>query len=195
MGFGAIIASGDNNTLLRDDLVNRIAEVRVEQSLDEPTRFAIRLEDDICDGDFGVMYASELQCGTMITIAVQVGDAIKCLVRGPITDAHASFALGGPGTSYEIWGEDRRIELDRKCFQHRWSGRASDAAQTILSPKFLTKIQDTNIIYGSSRKQGREVLETLNQRSTDASFIACIARDNNLYFWLEYECRAAGDSL
>jgi hypothetical protein len=38
MGFGVIIASGENNTLLRDDLVDGITEVRVEQFLDTTRR-------------------------------------------------------------------------------------------------------------------------------------------------------------
>ena len=159
MGFGAIIASGEKNRLLRGDLVGGITEVRVEQSLDDPTRFAIRFQDDSCGGDFEVMNAPELQCGTMITVAVKVADKAKCLVRGPITDVRSSIMLGGPGSWYQVHGEDRRIELDRQCVPHRWSGRASDAADTILKSKFEPKIQKTNIIYGSRRVQGQEVLE------------------------------------
>jgi hypothetical protein len=195
MGFGAFIASGDQNKLLREDLVGRITEVRVEQSLDDPTSYAIRLEDDICSNDFEVMNAVDLKCGVMMAIAVKAGDQIKCLVRGPITHVRSSFTLGGPGSWYEIHGEDRRVEMHRQYFQRRWLGLASDAAQTILSPTFQAKVEPTNIIYGSKRTQGREVLGTLNQCSTDADFIAFIARANNLHFWLEYKCSLTGDSL
>src|SRR5687768_2921962 len=106
MGYGAIITSGEKNKLLRDDLVGGIIEVRVEQSLDEPTRFAIRFNDDICGGDFEVFNAPELQCGTIMTIAVKAGDSTKCLVRGPIMDVNSSIMLGGPGSWYEVHGED-----------------------------------------------------------------------------------------
>jgi hypothetical protein len=196
MGFGAVITSGEKNTILRDDIVNFITEVRVEQSLDDPTHFAIRFEEDICGGKFEVRNAKELQCGTMIAIAVAVGSGLKCLVRGPITDASSNFVLGGPGSTYEIQGEDRRVELDRQCIAKAWTGLASDAAETILrAAKFKPNVQKTKVIYGIRRSQGREILETLNQRSTDAHFLNCIARDNNLHFWLEYDCGAAGDSL
>jgi hypothetical protein len=196
MGFGAVITSGDNNTLLRDDLLNFVTEVRVEQSLDDPTRFAIRFEDDICGGKFEVMHDPDLQCGKMISVAVQVGKDLRCLVRGPITDSSASFMLGGPGTTYDIRGEDRRVELDRQCIRRAWTDRASVAAQTILSPQFKnTSIQTTDIVYGARRSNGREVLQTLNQRSTNAYFLACIARDNNFHFWLEYTCNRAGNTL
>ena len=55
MGFGAIIASGANNTFLRDDLLDCLTEVRVEQFLDEPTRFALRFQEDIRDGEPFIM--------------------------------------------------------------------------------------------------------------------------------------------
>jgi hypothetical protein len=50
-------------------------------------------------------------------------------------------------------------------------------------------------VYGIKRSEGRETLQTLNQQWTDAYFLSCIARENNFHFWLEYTCRAAGDSL
>jgi hypothetical protein len=118
MGFGAIIASGEKNILLRDDLTGCIVEAHIEQFLDEPTRFALRFEDDPSHGEPMVMQAPELQCEQMITIAVQVGDAIKCLVRGPITDVRSSVQLGGAGSWYEVRGQDRRIELDRQHLYH-----------------------------------------------------------------------------
>jgi hypothetical protein len=100
MGFGAMIASGEKNTLLRDDLLDCVTEVRVEQSLDEPTRFAIRFQEDISDGQPRIKGAPELACGRMITIAVAVGDEIKCLVRGPITEREWSAMLPGRAAGY-----------------------------------------------------------------------------------------------
>jgi hypothetical protein len=196
MGFGAIVASGDQNKLLKDDLFNRITEIRVEQTLDDPTRFAIRLEDDICKNDFEIIRAPEIQCGTIIAIAVKVGGKTTCLVRGPITDVHSNFMLAGAGSSCEIRGEDRRIELDRKCVPKVWSGRASAAAESILlTANFQPNVHTTDIIYGGTRKDGNEALETLNQRYKDLYFLGEIARDNNLHFWLEYDCRIVGDAL
>ena len=77
MGFGAIIASGEKNKLLRDDLIDCITEVRVEQYLDEPTMFAIRFQEDFSGGQPRVQVAPELGCGQMIAIAVKDGDEIK----------------------------------------------------------------------------------------------------------------------
>jgi hypothetical protein len=193
MGFGAIIASGEKNKVLSDDLLDCLTEVRVEQSLDDPTRFAIRFQDDISGGEPRIRKAAELQCHQMITIAVQVGDAMKCLVRGPITNVKSSVMLGGPGSWYEVRGEDRRIELDRQSIRRAWTGRASDAAGAILGAKFdEVDVQETRIVYGGQRVRGQPSTSTLNQRATDAAFIRQIARQNNLHFWIEYDCRLNG---
>jgi hypothetical protein len=190
MGFGAIIASGENNTLLRDNLLDCLTEVRVEQFLDEPTRFALRFQEDISDGQPNVKGAPELGCGQMITIAVAVGDAIRCLVRGPITERAWSAMLGGPGSWFEIRGQDRRIELDRQYKHNTLSGRESDIAQAILSQKFQkTCVQKTNHVYGQPNGNGEPLVETLNQRATDERLLCQIARRNNMYFWIEYTCQ------
>jgi hypothetical protein len=189
MGFGAIIASGEKNELLRDDLMGCIVEVRVEQSLDAPTRFAIRFQEDIANGELTIIKTPELQCEQMITIAVQVEDAMRCLVRGPITDVRCSAQLGGPGSWYEVRGQDRRVELDRECVFRAWTGRASEAVAAILDRQFARiEVEATRIVYGGQRAGGRPTTSTLNQRSTDAALIRQVARQNNLHFWIEYEC-------
>lgn len=195
MGFGAVIASGKNNRLLSDSLMACITEARVEQFLDEPTRFAIRFEEDLSGGEPVIMKTPELQCEQMITIGVKVDEAIRCLVRGPVTDVKCSMKQGGPGSWYELHGQDRRVELDRKCVHHAWTGRASAAAETILSRTFTSDVEQTRIVYGGPRAGGGQVTQTLNQRSTDATFIRWIARDCNLHFWLEYDCQLINEML
>jgi hypothetical protein len=207
MGFGVIIASGENNTLLRDDLLDCLTEVRVEQFLDETTRFAIRFQEDISNGEPLIMQAPELKCEQMITIAVQVGDEQRCLVRGPITDVKCSVKLGGPGSWHEVHGQDRRVQMDRECVYHAWSALASEAAETILNKAIQNKkkfdridVEKTRIAYGGQRAGKQPTASTLNQRYTDLAFIRRIARDCNLHFWIEYKCRRngldpAGESL
>jgi hypothetical protein len=198
MGFGAIIASGERNELLRDEVVGCITEVRVEQSLDDPTRFAIRFQEDIRDGEPFIMKSPELQCEQMITIAVQVGDAMRCLVRGPITNVKSSVKLGGPGSWHEVHGQDRRVELNRKCVSRVGVGKASILAKEILEGnsngvKFnRVDVEETRIVYGGTRKRGEPTAPTRNQRSTALAFIRRIARDCNLHFWIDYECPRKG---
>ncbi len=134
MGFGAIILSGDDNRLLSEDLTDSLTEVRVEQFLDRPTRFAMRFQEDYNDdGEPRMVGATQLSPEQMITVAVEDGDGLKCLVRGPITELKSSFALGGPGSWFEVHGMDRRVEMSRVCQRRAWVGMASGAAQSILS--------------------------------------------------------------
>ena len=189
MGFGAIIASGEKNKLLSERLLDSITEVRVEQFLDYPTQFAIRFQEDIVAGEPMLMKAPELQCEQMLAIAVKTGDKIECLVRGPITDVKCSITRGGPGSWYEVRGQDRRIELDRQCIRRAWTGRASETSTAILGEFFETDVEPTNLIYGAHQSGASQITQTLNQRSTNAAFIHKIARQNNLYFWIEYDCK------
>ena len=189
MSFGAIIASGTSNTLLSQALSECLIEVRVEQSLDEPTRFGIRVREDISDGEPMAARAAELKKDQIISIAVEKDDGLLCLVRGPITDSQAEFTLGGPGSWFEVHGTDRRGELGRQCIQTAWEGRASDAARTVLGAYgFTPDVQDTNHVYTAAK-------ETLNQRATDLDFLKTQARENGFFFWLTFDATLAGTAL
>lgn len=148
MGLGAIIAAGEENELLSSELLDCITEVRVEQTLDNPIHFALRFQEDLQDGEPRVRQTPELQAEQILTIAVEVGDEIKCLVRGPITETKGSTTLGGPGSWYEVRGQDRRIEMSRVCARRAWIGRASEVAQSILSSHgFTPETQETPRVY------------------------------------------------
>lgn len=186
MGFGAVLASGDDNVVLPEELMACVTEVRVEQFLDRPTEFAVRFQEDLSGGEPRVMKSDELQAERRFSIAVPDKKGLKCLVRGPITECKCSFQLGGPGSWFEIHGQDRRVEMDRECIRFPWKVRASEAAQTILSNyQFKPSIQSTTRVYSE-----KDV--TLNQRGTDLSFLNRIACQNNLCFWIEYSCDRSG---
>ena len=186
MGLGAIIASGEENELLSNELFDCITEVRVEQTLDQPIRFAIRFQEDLQDGEPRVRQTPELQAEQIIAIAVETRDEIKCLVRGPITETKGSTTLGGPGSWYEVRGQDRRIEMSRVCARRAWIGRASEVAEAILSSHaFTPETQETTRVY-------EESTGTLNQRGSDLDFIRQLARTNNLSFWISYESQSGG---
>jgi hypothetical protein len=183
MGFGAAIATGQSNTLLPETALNSIVEVRIEQSLSEPTRFAIRFQDDIRDGQMRLSEEPALAVDSIITIGVEAGDRLVCLVRGPITESSSELMLGGPGSSYEVHGLDRRDLLDRECKHVTWTGLASTAASAILAPVFPAPpdVEPTTRVYQPGG-------EGLSQRVTDLAFLSEIARRNNFSFWVTYEC-------
>ncbi|MDO6416119.1 hypothetical protein Q4F19_17165 [Sphingomonas sp. BIUV-7] len=180
MGFGAIITTGDGNRPLDAALAGCLTEVRVEQSLDDPAQFAIRFADDIEDGKLSRASDPRLKPETLMTIAVQVDQALVVLVRGPVTEHRSQMTVGGPGSWFEVHGLDRRDLLDRSCVQAAWTGRASDVARGILQANFdVANVEDTSRSYETNDT-------TLNQRSTDLSFLTQIARRNNLHFWISY---------
>jgi hypothetical protein len=184
MGFGAILTSGDDYTPLNGDVMRWIVEARVEMELSKASRFALRFEEDICEGDPAVARRPELQANQRIGIFVSVEGAPKCLCAGPITRIRTSSMVGGSGSWLEVHGEDRRVEMGRVGIQDVWTGKASDAARTVLSAyDFDVEVDETRIEYADEQ-------HALNQRGTDLAFIEDIARKNNLEFWLTYETSA-----
>ena len=189
MTIGVIVAAGEGNELFSDALLGCIAEVRVEQFLDKPTEFGIRFEEDIAGGQPRLLRSAELQAGKMITIAAPAVDGFKCLVRGPVTDANSTIKLGGAGSSFDIRGQDRRVELDRRVTQLVWEGRGSDCATAILAHYgFEPRVENTTRVYD-------ERTGTLNQQGTDLAFLRRIMKRNNLCFWLTYRCELSGLDL
>ena len=158
-----------------------IFEARVEMELSKATRFALRFEEDICEGDPAVAGRPELQANQLVGIFVAVEGAPQCLVVGPITRVRTSSMVGGTGSWVEVHGEDRRVEMSHVGIQDVWTGKASDAARTILEGyDFEADVDETRIEYADEQ-------HALNQRGTDLAFVEDIARKNNLEFWLSYE--------
>jgi hypothetical protein len=182
LGFGAYITTGSGLNALSPEIMAWLVEVRVEMELSKPTRYALRFEDDICDGSFAVQGNSQFKENEKLGIFVaDENDEPACLVYGPVTEVKSSNALGGPGSWVEIHGEDRRAEMGRVDVQAKYTGLASAAAKGILSAyEFTPETQDTLIQYDGKKKQ-------LSQRGTDLAFLEEIARKNNMEFWLEYK--------
>jgi len=183
MGFDLLLAGGPGNTLFPGDLLSCLVEARVEQSLDEPTRFAVRFQDDIVDGKSQKAGLPELKIGALLTIAVSKGngDDYTCLVRGPILDHDQELTLGGPGSWFEVQGVDRRDELARDYREGAWTGRASDVARLLLSPVYpQAEIDRTDEIHDAEENP-------LPQRGTDLEFLKKNASENGYHFWIVYE--------
>lgn len=189
MGFGAIITAGEGFRPLGEEVMRWIVEARVEQELSKPTIYAIRFEDDLCEGEPLVARRPELQAGQVLGIFVKNGDGYECLVHGPITRLRTSSMVGGAGSWVEVRGQDRRVEMDRVGVQATYTGRASAAAERIITAYGYDKDCE------QTRKEYSEGQDALNQRGTDLAFLEDIARKNNLEFWLSYETSGSPDSL
>jgi hypothetical protein len=192
MGFGVIIASGESNTVL--DVNDALIEVRVEQSLGEPTTFAMRFRDDICDNQFVMSGRPEFKPNTMTTIAVRDADDDKlfCLVRGPIMEAKASYTLGGPGSFFEVRGQDGRKRLAdaAKTAVHRDS--VTQIATGLLAPVYPNNdVQSGLPTLGDPSKEGGGTV----QSSTPLEHLNTLARETGAYLWVTYTASMAGSSL
>ena len=181
MGFDLLIAGGTNNRLFSDDLLSCVVEVRVEQTLDQPTQFAVRFQDDVEEGRLKKASLPELQIGQLVTIAVDKGgDQYICLCRGPILEHESTMTRGGPGSSLTVIGPDRRDELAREIREQNWTGRASDVARMLLSEVYqAADVQQTEDVYDDNGN-------ALPQRANDLEFLTKLAADNGFHFWIRY---------
>jgi hypothetical protein len=181
MGFDLLLGGGPDNRLFSEELLSCLVEVRVEQSLDGPSRFAVRFQDDLEDGKLKKPGLAELQVGQIVSIVVERGTGqYACLCRGPILQHESRVTRGGPGSSFTVLGPDRRDELGRTERDQNWSGRASDVARLLISPVFaLTDIDQTDEIYDLNGN-------SLPQRASDLDFLTRTSSDNGLHFWIAY---------
>lgn len=180
MGFGAIITRGEEFSVV-EDIMPWITEARVEMELSKASKFALRFEDDLCEGDPEVARHPALRSNEMIGIFVRLDEQLHCLVFGPITRIKTSSMVGGTGSWVEVHGEDRRVIMGRIGVQATWTGFASDAARSILDAYgFEHDVEDTTKEYADAQNG-------LSQRATDLAFLEEIARKNVLEFWIDYE--------
>ncbi len=194
MSYGFMVTFGESNDPLAADLMEAIAEVRIEQDLSKPTKFGIRFEDDLCDGKPKVLSAPALKPGGMISVLVpeeidpkKSNKALICLVRGPITKLKSSAVLGGPGSWLEVHGEDRRVEMSRETKNAVWTGKAPEIADAIFSDyKFQSDVKSSDAV------EFTEGAKTLNQSSADLKVIEDLGRQLGYEFWLTYKVNSQG---
>jgi hypothetical protein len=178
MGFGAILTHGDDFTVL-ERVMPWIVEARVEMELSKPTKFAVRFDNDVCEGEFALNRDEALQADQMIGIFVKARDQLHCLVHGPITRIRTAQTTGGSGSWLEIHGEDKRVVMNRVGIQATWQGYASDAAEAILDVYgFTHKVQQT--------RKDHPAPQGFSQRATDLAFLEDIARRNAMELWIDY---------
>lgn len=189
MGFGAIITTGENHQPLDDGVMAWVIEARVEQKLSDPTKVALRFEDDLCDGGSEMERRAEFHPGAILGILVNHGDELACLGYGPVTRVRSSSMVGGAGSWLEVTFSDMRETMDRTAVQATYTGKASEAVQKILDAyQFTPDCEET-------RKEYSTGTNSLSQRATDLAFVKDIARKNNLEFWLSYESEPAGSAF
>ena len=191
MSFGLVLTEGAAMKATERPL-QWLVEARVEMELSKPTRFALRFEDDICEGKREMAESKSFAKDQLLGLFVKApGGSLECLVFGPVTRLKASSMLGGPGSWVEVHGEDRRNLMGRVPVLGAYQGKASKTAELILKRYGFkaVKTEPTRIDHGDKGTKQH------TQRGTDLQFVEEIARRNNLEFWLDYETRKNGEAI
>lgn len=174
---------------LPDDLDGLIVEVRVEQDMSRPTKFAVRFEEDICDGEHKVLTAKSIELGTLVAVLVpDEHEALVCLVAGQVTKLKSSAVTGGPGSWLEIHGEDLRARMGRVTEQVKWIGKATDIVKSVFSLHGVN-----SDVKDCSTPQFTECNEEPphTQSGTDLQLLENFARMLGYEFWYTYAASAA----
>ncbi len=185
MAFPAIVTLGTENEKASDGLTGWITEIRIEQTLSKPTKFAIRFEDDICGDKMALADDQKLMVGKTVGVLVdEPSGGLQCLVRGPIVKVKNSVVIGGASSWFEIHGMDNRALLGRVGYKKEWTGTASSVAENIIGAYadlgVTTDVQSTKEVDYDQQEN------KLSQNGTDLAFIEKIAADYGYEFWVSY---------
>ena len=166
-----------------DQLTSELAEIEVNEAVRGETTFRIRFAIDICSTDMELLNDDRLVPGTdrKVSVLVSLGNVTTCLVHGFITDRKAELKEGGPGSSVEIAGKDRRVEMSRNADQRGpRSGTVGLIVASILAQyHFIPDVElgDTSLY--------SEETKTLNQQGSDLELVTKLAGEHGYEFWID----------
>lgn len=184
MAYGFVVTHGENNARLPEALHSAIAEVRVEQDLSRPTKFAVRFEEDICEGERTALSATAIAPGEVLSVLVPDNDnGLVCLVQGQVTKLKSSAVTGGAGSWLEVHGEDGRAALGRESVTATWTGTASSIAEAVFAVHGMAS--DVKSADAPSYGQGAGE-RSHNQSGTDLQLLEQLSRTLGYEFWFTY---------
>lgn len=173
---------------LDNELTEDVAEIEVVQTIDGPTTFRIRFEVDICDQNFELVDDVRLtpEEQAPITVLTSIDGELFVIAHGIIASRQVNITDGGPGSSLEVQGQDRRIVANREQRSQAHEGTASNIVHGVLSGGagggygFEVDVESTEIEY-------EEDGNTLNQSETDLEFVEKLAGRNGMRFWVDWK--------
>jgi late control gene D protein (GPD) len=176
----AIAVNGKPDPALTD-----ASTVEVHERAGEPTRYRVRYDLDIADGELKPLAQAELDPGSLLSFTVAVAGQSHCLVKGPVHAQQVHFESGGDGTWVDVSGADSSIAMDRRAQSMLWADQTdSDVVKRILGSYGYTLDIDTTSAGHAEAKH------TLAQRETDLSFVRRLARRNGCLFWITCDARS-----
>jgi len=162
-----------------DPALSAAAAISVDERLDAPARYAIRLPAGVTDGDLPLLADARLDPGAQVTIVAQTAKLRACLVSGPVTGHKIELVHGGGHSTVTVQGADAAIALDREDRAEVWRD-VTDASvvSTIASRNALTADVETTAT--SHAEDGHALV----QRETDLALVRRLARRNGCSWWI-----------
>jgi phage protein D len=184
MGLGIVIAAGDQP----DARLSDAAWVEVYERMGEMTKYRIRYDIDVEQGDFpDLKDGSGIDAGSMLAVIAPLNGKNNYLVKGPVTGQKVYFQHGVGGSYVEVEGSDSSIKMARQTQAVVFTDQTdSDAVSQILGSSQYGFTPDVE-----STKAGHfETKHTLVQRGSDLEFVRRLARRNGCLFWVD--CDSSG---
>jgi hypothetical protein len=169
--------------VIAPDLRDNTSSLVVEQSLDEPSRYTLRIAIDLDPTTHQYLTLLDPRLRPGADLAIVVLDLLipVCLVQGPIDRLKLHVEAGDKGSYLEVSGGDRRVEMDRQHQTFSWPGRDTDIASLILlRHKLIPDVAQTTRVH-------TPLTGMQNQSATDLAFLNKLARRNGFHFWISYE--------
>lgn len=176
-----------------EELSASLSEVIVTEHMRKETTFTVRFAIDICGDDMELLDDERLVPGKdrKLAVLVTVDNETSVLVNGIITDRKCDLKDGGPGSSLEVKGSDRRVEMSRNGASNAvLQGPAFSIVTSILtSYDFKPDVErgDTRLY---SEEKG-----TMNQTGSDLDLVNKMAREVGYEFWIDSKLSPGFGSL
>lgn len=166
-----------------DNLTQQVSSVEVYEKVDQNTHYKLNFIIDISEGDIAQSLESDTAPGKMLSVLVEVGDDLICLVKGPVTQHEEYLQHGGAGSWLHIEGDDTAQLMDQETkFQVYNSVTDAEIATKIIS-------SNDNIVpdvEATPNSTHNEENHSFVQRASDLGLLRELARRNGFHFWITW---------
>ncbi len=165
-----------------------LSEIEVTEAVRGETTFRIRFAIDICGPDIQLLSDERLLPGKdrELAVLVNVDGDTSCLVNGIITDRKADLKEGGPGSSLEIAGKDRRVLMGRNADEKP----ANRGTVGLIVIPILARYHFIPDVEQGDTTLYSDFTNSLNQVHSDLELVTKLAADHGYEFWIDYEVAA-----
>lgn len=168
-----------------DKLTRDLSQIEVVEAVRGESTFRVKFAIDICGTDFELLNDDRLVPGAdrRLAVLVTIDGERFCLINGIITDRKTEVKEGGPGSSLEVAGKDRRVEMGRNADERQ---STSGTAALIVTPILQRHHFVPDVEFGDTTLYS-EATNTLNQAASDLELVTKLAGESGYEFWVDAE--------